>query len=127
MTTRVIDSSVVLAVIFGEPGEAKAAKLVRGGVLSSVSLAEIVAKCLKRTAPVDLAMQYVRHNNMEIAGFDEDMGMLAGALWKNAPDGVLSLGDRACIATAIRLGAIAITTDRIWADLDLPCPVELIR
>lgn len=28
---------------------------------------------------------------------------------------------------AIRENAIALTADRIWADLDLPCKVELIR
>jgi PIN domain nuclease of toxin-antitoxin system len=39
----------------------------------------------------------------------------------------LSLGDRACIATAIKIGGTAVTADRVWSTLDLGCKVELIR
>jgi PIN domain nuclease of toxin-antitoxin system len=37
------------------------------------------------------------------------------------------LGDRACLALAIRKGATALTADRKWADLDVGCKIELIR
>ena len=30
------------------------------------------------------------------------------------------LGDRSCMALAIKLGVPAITTDRLWAQLDIP-------
>ena len=59
--------------------------------------------------------------------FSGDDAVLAGRLAKAASKGILSLGDRACLATAIRLGATAVTADRAWATLDLSCPVELIR
>jgi PIN domain nuclease of toxin-antitoxin system len=39
----------------------------------------------------------------------------------------LSLGDRACIALALRERATIMTADRVWAELDPPCKVELIR
>jgi ribonuclease VapC len=40
----------------------------------------------------------------------------------------LSLGDRTCIATAIRLGFHALTADRTWADVELEgFSVQLIR
>jgi PIN domain nuclease of toxin-antitoxin system len=127
MTRRVIDSSVILTILFGEQGKERAAELARGGILSSVSLAEIIAKCLKRSVPKELAVDFVRYTNMTIAGFDEDLALSTDTIWRKAPDGVLSLGDRACIATAIRMEATAVTADRIWADLNLSCPVELIR
>ncbi|WEX07693.1 type II toxin-antitoxin system VapC family toxin [Chelativorans sp. AA-79] len=127
MTPHVIDTSAILAIIFGEPGLEKAARLARGGIISSVTLAEIVSKCAERSVPVQIALDYVRHSNVEVAGFSQDLAILAGQLYAKAPKGRLSLGDRACIATAVRLGGIAVTADRIWADLDIDCKIELIR
>jgi len=34
--------------------------------------------------------------------------------------------DRACIATAIKLGGTAVPADRVWTELDLGCEIELI-
>ena len=39
----------------------------------------------------------------------------------------LSLGDRACVATAKHFGLPVITADKVWARLDLGVEVRLIR
>jgi len=39
----------------------------------------------------------------------------------------LSLGDRACLATGLRLGWPVITADRSWAIVDVGVTVHLIR
>jgi ribonuclease VapC len=39
----------------------------------------------------------------------------------------LSLGDRACLATGLRLGRPVITADRSWAALDVGVTIQLIR
>lgn len=39
----------------------------------------------------------------------------------------LSLGDRACLALALRLRVRALTTDRAWSRLKIAVKVELIR
>lgn len=127
MTRFVIDSSVVLAIVKGERGGAAAADYVEHAAMSSVSLAEIVTKCVEWALAPDEAVAFVRGAGINVHDFTGDDAILAGRLAKTARKGVLSLGDRACIATAIRLGAIAVTADRAWAELDLPCPVELIR
>lgn len=127
MTTRVLDSSVILAIVFGEPGREEAARLSKGALISSVNIAEIIHKCIERQTPPEIATDYLKNSNITVIGFDLEDAMLAGPLGHQARKGVLSLGDRACIATAIRAGATVITADRIWAELDLPCPVELIR
>jgi ribonuclease VapC len=127
MKIRAIDTSVVMAILLDERGWEAAVQLAPGGVLSSVNLAEIMAKCIEKAVPPELAREYIRNSNIEVVGFDADHAVLAGDLFRLAKKGVLSLGDRACIATAIRLGATAVTADRVWSDLDLPCPIELIR
>jgi PIN domain nuclease of toxin-antitoxin system len=123
----VIDSSIVLAVLRNEKGNGLAAELALGATMSSVNLAEIVTKCIEFEIDPNHALQYIAGRNIDVVEFGFADSVLAGRLWKAAPKGKLSLGDRACIATAVRLGATAVTADRIWAELDLPCKVELIR
>ena len=55
------------------------------------------------------------------------MGIAAGQLRELTRHRGLSLGDRACLALAIRENAIAVTADRAWGDLDIGCKIELIR
>ncbi|MBN9077492.1 MAG: hypothetical protein BGN87_07775 [Rhizobiales bacterium 65-79] len=127
MTQRIVDTSVIMAVVLGEEGQENAARLAPGSLLSSVNLAEIIAKCIEKAVPPEVAERYIGGSNIVVVDFDADQAFLAGELFKRAKKGVLSLGDRACIATAVRLGATAVTADRVWAELDLPCRVELIR
>lgn len=123
----VLDTSVIMAVLLDEVGRDVAARLVPGSLLSGVNLAEIVTKCVEKSFPLQMAQDYIRASGVEIVAFDADAALLTGEIFQVARKGVLSLGDRACIATAMRRGAVVVTADRIWADLDLPCPIELIR
>ena len=95
--------------------------------MSAVNVAEVVTKCVEQDYPEEAALDVIQSCGIEILPFDEDLAILAGRLCRNVRKGILSLGDRACIATAIRAGATAVTADRVWAELDLPCAVELIR
>lgn len=123
----VIDASVVMCILLEEPGRERALEVIRRTTMSSVNLAEVMAKCLEREIPTELARLVLSAAEVTVVDFVAADGSLAGELWARAPKGKLSLGDRSCIATAVRLGATAITADRNWAALDLPCPVELIR
>lgn len=123
----VIDSSIVLAVLRNEKGNRLAAELALGAVMSSVNLAEVVTKCVEFEIDPNDALQYIAGRNIDVVEFGFADGVLAGRLMAAAPKGKLSLGDRACLATAIGLNGIALTADRVWAELDLPCKVELIR
>jgi PIN domain nuclease of toxin-antitoxin system len=59
--------------------------------------------------------------------FTDADAMAAAALYPKATGKGLSLGDRACLALAQRLGAPALTAERVWAELDLDIDVQLIR
>jgi len=64
---------------------------------------------------------------VQFVDFAADLARVVGAIRAKTRSRGLSIGDRACIATAIKHGATVVTADRIWAELDLPCKVELIR
>jgi PIN domain nuclease of toxin-antitoxin system len=125
--SAVIDTSVMMCVLLGEPGRDRALEAMHGASMSSVNVAEVVAKCLERAVAENLVSLLLSSSEIGIVDFVAEDAVLAGQLWARAQKGKFSFGDRACIATAIRLGATAVTADRIWATLDLPCPVELVR
>jgi ribonuclease VapC len=127
MSGIVIDTSVVMCVLLREPGLERAQQVSSGAFMSSVNVAEMIAKCLEKNVSEDLALLFLMSSEVSVVDFDIEHARLAGQLWGSAPKGKLSLGDRACIATAIRLGASAATADRFWAGIALPCPVDLIR
>jgi PIN domain nuclease of toxin-antitoxin system len=64
----------------------------------------------------------------EIIPFCGDISIKTGKISKLTQGYGLSLGDRACLATAIQLGLPVYTADKIWAELDLPnVKINLIR
>jgi PIN domain nuclease of toxin-antitoxin system len=123
----IIDTSVILAVIRNEEGAQKGFGLSQGAMMSTASVAEIITKCIEWNYPEDIALELIRSCGIQLVELDEKLAVLAGKLRRGMPKGKLSLGDRACIATAIRLDGKAVTADRVWTTLDLPCPIELIR
>ncbi len=46
--------------------------------------------------------------------FDMDQAVLAARLWVDTRRLGLPLGDRACLALAMRASAVALTADRAW-------------
>jgi ribonuclease VapC len=52
---------------------------------------------------------------------------LAAQLWSQTKAFGLSLGDRACLALAIDQKAIALTADRVWANLQIGVDIQVIR
>ena len=123
----VLDSSVILAIIRGETGEDKALALAQNAQISAVNVAEIVTKCIEQNLREDAGLEIIASCEVQVIPLTEQQAILAGRLRHKAPKGVLSLGDRACIAAAILSGRTAVTADKAWAKFDLGCKVELIR
>lgn len=124
--TFVLDSSAVMAVINVEKGAENVEPKFSDAVLSSVNLAEIMSKLAECRVDLNDALEYFLRVGLEIVDFDVRQASTCGELRPLTRHLGLSLGDRACLALAIRENAIAVTADTKWASLKV-CKIETIR
>jgi ribonuclease VapC len=123
----VLDSSAFLAFIQAEPGGEAVAGVVGEALMSSVNLAEVITKLVERTGSLEIARTALGMASVDVVDFDQPQAERAGLLVKTTRSYGLSLGDRACLALAMREGVPVLTADRIWAKLKLNIEVRLIR
>lgn len=127
--TVVLDASAMLALLQAEPGSERVAQALPGAAMSLANLAEVAAK------QVDIGLDAT-----ELVGRVEALGIrpyevthedvaTQARIRQLDPGGRLglSLGDRLCLALGLRLELPVVTADRVWAGLDLPIEVILIR
>lgn len=127
MTQYVIDASVFLAIMRDETGADRATARVRRAAMSTVNVSEALMRGVEKSTPLELMLEFLAAQEVHLVAFDSGLAVQAALLRPSTRHAGLSFADRACIATAISQNATVVTADRIWADLDLPCPVELIR
>lgn len=123
----VLDASAVLALLNREAGADVVQSHLADAALSVANAIEIGSKLVDGGMSREAAWEAIELLDIELIELDVELAGLATALRRDTRHKGLSLADRACLATAIRRGATAVTADRIWASLDLPCPIEVIR
>ena len=127
MSRCVVDSSVVLAFLLQEPGQERAAELLQNCIISSVNLAEIVTKLTSNNFSEGEIAEDLTHLNLVTIPFDQPQAVTTGLLRKSTHHKGLSLGDRACLALALREKLPVYTTDKAWSDLDLGLDIRQLR
>ena len=127
MTSYVIDASAFLAVVRDEMGASVAAARLPEAAMSTVNASEALMRGVEKGFSFDLLHEFLGSQQVRLIAFDEELAITAALLRPATRRAGLSFADRACIATALRLDATVVTADRVWAEFDLPCKVELIR
>lgn len=124
----VLDASAVLALVHDEPGADLVTQALAGAVLGAANLAEVIGKLVDEDVDAAGLRHLLAAAGVRIAAVTEADAELAGAM-RALPGGrALSLGDRCCLALAVRTQPpTVLTADRAWADLDLPIRVQLLR
>ncbi len=122
-----LDSSVVLAVMWGEAGAENAADQLRTGVISAVNYSETFGKLIDRGLTREAAETAIDALALRVVSFDEDQALAAGRLRETTRGAGLSLADRACLALAAAEGVPALTADRAWSRVDIGVEIEVIR
>lgn len=126
----VLDASALLAYLRREKGAPKVREAIKRGCAASlVNVAEVLSKVAERGENPERTLKELRDLGpaLKIVKPTEDDAVAIARLRPRTKDAGLSLGDRACIALAQRLGVPAMTADREWARADLDIEVVLIR
>ena len=126
-TQWVLDASALLAAIHDEDGAEHVKPLIDRCVISSVNWSEVVQKLANAGVEIESVTHSLKALGLTIIDFTEEDANLAASLWTRGKKLGLSLADRACISTAIRLKQKILTADRVWGDLDLELSIHLIR
>jgi ribonuclease VapC len=123
----VVDSSVVLAYLFGEPGgEMLATAMAHGSVMSSVNKVEVVNRQMRDGVDGATAVAALSALGLPSIPFDEGMLEITAAILPFVKQANLSLGDCICLATAKVAGLPALTADRRWQEIESDIGVEVI-
>ena len=129
MTNVVLDTSAVMAWLQQEPGweavgRAFATENCR---MSAVNLAELVAKSAERMRDHAEIAAMIAELPIEIVPSDKAQAFATGLLRAATRNLGLSLGDRACLALAKSINAVALTADKPWLELGIDARIECIR
>ena len=128
MSRIVLDASAVLAILNGEAGAEKLTpRLLSDSTISAVNLAEVQSKLVSRGLDPDDAWDAAIGPVHETESFTVEQARIAGDLVGQTRSLGLSLGDRACLALGIALGAPVYTADRSWRGLRLGIRIRHIR
>jgi len=125
---EILDASAALAFLLHERGFDVVESALRGGAkMSAVNLAEVHTVSAAAGVTPDEVMARLGSIGLEIERFDERDAALVGLLRPMTTALGLSLGERACLALAQRLGLRVLATDRALAEADVGVEVVLIR
>ena len=129
----VLDASAFLAYLRQEPGgEAAAQAIDQEAVISLVNWAGTLTRLVELGATVTEATARIRRlgilgRKLRVVPLTRPDASEIARLRPLTRHLGLSLGDRACLALGLRLGLPVLTTDRVWARLDLGLWVQVLR
>ena len=82
---------------------------------------------MSRGGDLDEAWEDALSTIQEAVPFDEEQAKTTGSLVAHTRALGLSMGDRACLALALVLGATVYTMDRSWRNLKVGVRIHVIR
>lgn len=122
---EVLDASALLAWLQDEPGADEIT--LEGAVINSVNWSEVVQKAQQKGIVVTGLQEELVALGLELRGFSIAEGQGAADLYPITKAYGLSLGDRACLATAFTLSGTAVTAENVWTKAKHGVPVRVIR
>jgi PIN domain nuclease of toxin-antitoxin system len=126
--TVLLDASALLAAVNEEPGGKRVAECLDDAAISAVNLAEVATKLREFGWQSKEVSDLLADLQLEILPFDQQDAMKTADLRGPTRKLGLSLGDRACLATAQRTGYRVLTADGAWSRAKLRgVRIEIVR
>ena len=111
----VLDASALLAWLQAEPGADEVR--LESAVVNSVNWSEVLQKARQNGVEVEGVREELEALGLKLRAFSLEEAERAAELAVTKAYG-LSLGDRACLATALVSGGVAVTAERAWSKLE---------
>ena len=119
----------MLAFLLREPGKDRVIEAILAGAeMTTANFAEVATRYVLRGAAAE-ASALRELLPVSLVPVDEDLALRAALMADRTRPAGLSLGDRLCLAHAIRRGIPALTADRSWLAVAgaLGAQIELLR
>ena len=126
MSALVLDASALLAMLKLEPGGDRVAEVIGKARMSAVNYAEVVSYFVHAGTATEAVEAILNPLPLEIWSADLELAKLVGTLRAATADQGLSLGDRFCLALALRDNLPAWTADRSWGAVAERVGVEVV-
>lgn len=110
--TAVVDASAVLLWLQDEPGSDAAERWLMEGVIGAANWSEVLQKVRQHGASSEVVASLLATFGLRVEPVTREDGERAAKLWSTTAP--LSLGDRLCLALALRLDAPVATADAAW-------------
>ena len=123
----VLDVSALLALLRGETGWQVVAAIRRESVVGLINYAETLQVLMRIGFASADAREIVEKSEVQLAPFDHSDAVRVAELEAPTRPQGLSLGDRACLALALRLGIPAVTAEKSWSAVTVGATVNQIR
>ncbi|MDQ2910245.1 MAG: type II toxin-antitoxin system VapC family toxin [Actinomycetota bacterium] len=124
MSSCVLDASALLAYLHDEEGAGAVADAIAAGAfIGAANWAETLSKLAEAGhAPAEIAAELESRGLLpglvEVVPLTAEDAFAIAELRPRTRERGLSLGDRACLALALRLSLPVLTADRHWVDLE---------
>jgi len=114
VTAVVLDASALLAMIKAEPGGDRVAEVMAEARIGAINYSEVVSHFNYNGTPPDEIEAMLLPLPLTVVAADRELATLAGGIRSVTAAAGLSLGDRFCLAQALRDALPAWTADRSW-------------
>lgn len=128
MSNRIVlDASALLCLLNEELGADRVATVLTRSVIGATNLGEVVSKLRERGLTLAEVQEVLGGLHLDVRPLSTAQAMTIGDLRPATRPLGLSLGDRACLALAIELGAELYTTDAALVQVEVAIPVTNVR
>ncbi len=92
-----------------------------------MNLSEAITKMVSYGGQLEDVVRHLDQLSLSVLSFDANLARIAASFYPATHTAGISLGDRCCLAAALRYRLPVLTADHAWKTLSLDVKIEFIR